>query len=342
VPSSAQERLAALGITTLQELRDVWIYGNRQLLVDYLGDSPVRFAAFRPEGGFAHGRRAGGAARGPGDVVNLLAAGNPPPLVKMPTGLGLTAAQRQRRAESPSPVATRTDGRGKTVVSKVRRFPPVRDQGHRGTCVAFAVVAYLEYHLYDASSKTKHHSEQFVFWACKQLDGEPNKDHTYLEPAREVLASQGACLAKTWKYKPYPTATVDQGPPPVRAVAEARSYTWKETRDLSDNMVDGLRASLDQCKPVVLGLYTFPSWFLPAVRESGDIIMPVPGEAPDEGHAVCVVGYELNGRVPGGGAFLFRNSWGRAWPQRPREPSLAGYGTLPFEYVRLYGLVAFG
>jgi len=53
--------------------------------------------------------------------VNLLAAANPPPLVRMSTGLGLTAAQRQRRAESTSPVA-KTEERGKIVVSKVKRF----------------------------------------------------------------------------------------------------------------------------------------------------------------------------------------------------------------------------
>src|SRR5438093_1278826 len=81
-----------------------------------------------------------------------------------------------------------------------KHFPAVRDQGHRGTCVAFASVAYLEYHLYDASPKTKHHSEQFVFWACKQTDGQPDEDGTHLNIARDVLKTEGACLAKIWPY----------------------------------------------------------------------------------------------------------------------------------------------
>ncbi|MFO1349869.1 MAG: hypothetical protein U1F68_03995 [Gammaproteobacteria bacterium] len=40
VPTPAAQRLAGLGVTTLNELRDAWVYGDRAALVDYLGDSP--------------------------------------------------------------------------------------------------------------------------------------------------------------------------------------------------------------------------------------------------------------------------------------------------------------
>ena len=48
MPAEAVRRLGALGITTLEELRDTWTYGNPQLLTDYLGESPVRFTMVRP------------------------------------------------------------------------------------------------------------------------------------------------------------------------------------------------------------------------------------------------------------------------------------------------------
>jgi hypothetical protein len=62
IPASVTQRLAALGVTTVEELRDFWVYGNRQWLVDYLGDSPVRFSAVTPPAGANRGT----AVRGPG------------------------------------------------------------------------------------------------------------------------------------------------------------------------------------------------------------------------------------------------------------------------------------
>src|SRR5262249_43545728 len=272
VPKSALERLGALGITTLQELRDYWWYGNRQLLMDYLGESPVRFAAVPPAGGFTRGEPAGR-----GNLVNVLAEGNPPPLVKHARGLALTAEQRRRSAEAPAPVPlSRARTVGKPKVNLGHRFPAVRDQAHRGTCVAFSSVAYLEYHLYDASPKTKHHSEQFLFWACKQLDGEPQEDGTHLNFAREVMKDQGDCLSKTWAYNPLPAATVAQGPPPKGAGAEARKHIWSDEHDLAPGNLDELRSSLDKGRPVVLGVLTFPNWDYPSVSDTGEITMPLP------------------------------------------------------------------
>jgi hypothetical protein len=336
VPRPAQERLAALGITTLQELRDVWSYGNRQLLMDYLGESPVRFTAVRPAKGLATAK-----AGGPGGLVNVLAAGNPPPLVKHARGLYLTPEHRRRAAQEPARVRlAQARGGAKPKVFLGDRFPAVRDQGHRGTCAAFASVAYLEYHLAHASRRTQHRSEQFVFWACKQVDGKPREDATHLTIAREVLKDRGACLARTWPYNPLPGATVDQGPPPDKAGAEAAAHTWSDARDLALGSMAALQACLDQGKPVVLGVQTFPNWDYPSVSETGEITMPLPRMQPDGGHAICVVGYEERGGVPGGGAFIFRNSWGRKWA-RPHGRFGPGYGTLFFDYVSRYGVEAY-
>ena len=340
MPAEAVRRLEALGLTTLEELRDTWTYGNRQLLTDYLGESPVRFTMVRPS------RRCRGvaAATGPGESINLMAAGTARPLVRHARGLALSPAQLKRRAEAPEPVtlAGRRGGRSSApgAVSLIDRFPAVRDQGQRGTCVAFASMAYLEFHLSGEAAKTPRRSEQFLYWACKEIDDKPNLEGTDLVAARKALKTYGVCLNATWKYQPLPIGpTEGQGPPPPKAVSEAKKTQWSNAKDHAPGDVDALRGQLDQGRPIVLGVLTFPNWDFPSVADTGEINLPLPLSQPDGGHAICLVGYELRPNAPGGGVFLFRNSWGKKWAAGSRHQ--AGYGTLFFEYVRQYALAAY-
>ena len=103
--------------------------------------------------------------------------------------------------------------------------------------------------------------------------------------------------------------------------------------------VERFAGHLDPGRPVVLGVLTFSEWDLPAVADTGEIILPLPLSLPDGGHAICLVGYELRPNAAGGGVFLFRNSWSKSWAARSRYK--AGYGTLFFEYVRQYTVEAY-
>lgn len=178
MPGEAVRRLEALGITTLEELRDTWTYGNRQLLTDYLGESPVRFTMVRPSAALTRGA----ASSGPGNSVNLLGSGPVRPLVRHARGLALSSTQVKRRAEAPEPVALGgsrgAKSAGTKVVSLINRFPAVRHQGQRGTCVAFASMAYLEFHLANGSARNPRRSEQFFYWACKAVEGTTNEGTT--------------------------------------------------------------------------------------------------------------------------------------------------------------------
>jgi len=51
------------------------------------------------------------------------------------------------------------------------------------------------------------------------------------------------------------------------------------------------------------------------------------------GHAMLIVGYEDDASIPGGGAFIVRNSWGGEWGD-------GGYGRLPYAYVELFATSA--
>jgi C1A family cysteine protease len=97
--------------------------------------------------------------------------------------------------------------------------------------------------------------------------------------------------------------------------------------------IDGLCNRLDAKEPIVFSVRTFRNWDFQVVHETGEIAMPLPGSTPDGGHAIVLVGYELNPISPGGGAFIFRNSWGKDWG-RMRGRHGGGYGTLFFDYVR--------
>jgi len=138
IPAEAATRLAALGITTLEELRDHWTYGNRERIIDYLGESPLRFVSASPERFLA----TRGAAGSPSNVVNLLDTGRARPLVKRSRGVLLSLAERQSKATGvetpPSLLASRRPTASTKSVSLVAKFPAVRNQQDRGTCVAFS------------------------------------------------------------------------------------------------------------------------------------------------------------------------------------------------------------
>ncbi len=340
MPAGAVRKLEALGITTLEELRDTWTYGNRQLLTDYLGESPVRFVMDRPSPSLTRGA----AARGPGESINLRAAGPVRPLVRHARGLAISTAQIKRRAEAPPGIALggRRGGRPEArLVSLIDKFPAVRDQGQRGTCVAFASVAFLEFHLSGRSAKTKRRSEQFLYWACKEVDGMPTQDGTTLAAARKAMKTYGVCLNATWKYEGRPIGpTEGQGPPPDKAVAEAKQTRWSDAAEQSPTSeVDAIRSHLDKGRPVVVGVLTYSNWDFPVVADTGEIGLPLPLSQPDGGHAICLIGYESKPDAPGGGIFLFRNSWSKSWAAHSRYR--AGYGTLFFEYVRQYAVEAY-
>lgn len=341
VPSGALDRLAAIGITTLAELRDHWEYGNRQLIVEYLGESPLRLVSAAPARMLA--TRGGVGAAGSG-LVNLLDAGRIRPLVKHARGVLLSAAERASVAVAPEAipsVATRRAAAATKTVSLIAQCPPIRNQHERGTCVAFASVGFLEFHLNaDGTGAAKRFSEQFVYWGCKNDDDMENTEGTFVSTARQVLKKRGSCLGKTWKYNPLPIpGNESQGPPPGGAKAEAKQFVFSAKAVAARNP-DRIREQLDAGKPVVLSVKTFPSWDYPTTNDTGEITMPIPGEKSDGGHAICVVGYELNSRFPGGGAFIIRNSWGTAWA-KPSGRFQPGYGTLFFEYIKKYGLEAY-
>lgn len=227
-------------------------------------------------------------------------------------------------------------------VNWINQMSPIRDQGSRGTCVAHAALAVVE-HYAGTQNRYQDMSEQFLYWNCKQNDGQPNSEGTYLGVAMPLLERDGCCLEPTWPYNANPLpGNESQGPPPSGAQAQALQYTISPIHQLAPTSVPNLKNELGRQRCVAFDIPVFNSWYQSSeVVRTGQITMPVPGEQAVGGHAMCLVGYAdlTEDESPGGGRFLLRNSWGAAWAyQSSYQP---GYGTIPYAYIDQYAQEAY-
>lgn len=229
---------------------------------------------------------------------------------------------------------------GPQSVNLIPHMPAIRDQGNRGTCVAHAALACYEHTLGAAQDL----AEQFLYWDCKQHDGVPNQEGTWLGVAMPLLVRDGCCPEATWPYNPHPVVgNESQAPPPGGAQLAALAFRPPSIKPLSATSVRDIRAELFNNRCVAFSIPVFNSWYQNlAVRLTGDITMPIPGEVRVGGHAMCIVGMNDQPASPeiGGGRFTIRNSWGTSWASNS-STGVAGYGTLPYAYIAKFGLEAY-
>ncbi|MFQ5859519.1 MAG: C1 family peptidase [Anaerolineae bacterium] len=225
-----------------------------------------------------------------------------------------------------------------SAVNLAERMPAIRHQRNRGTCVAHACVAVQEFLQGEASTESDL-SEQFVYWACKERDDYPGGG-TWIKYGMAVLEELGVCVEQVWPYNPDPIeGNEGQGPPPDEAQADAALRRVKESSSVEPRWTTALRQVLAEGKPVAFAVPVYRYWVTEPVRSSGDIRMPLPHDHRLGGHAMCMVGYEDDPNVPGGGFFLIRNSWGTDWAKDSKMA--AGYARLPYEYMTRFGRSAY-
>lgn len=234
---------------------------------------------------------------------------------------------------------------GPTSVSLIGEMPPIRDQGRRGTCVAFATAAVIDHYFRRVRQNDLDFSEQFLYWDCKQNDGHPNDSGTWVALAMSLDERDGICSDVTWPYNPNPiSGNEGQGPPPATAQGEASDYRVTPIHNLPPTSVQDLRNELLSGRCVAFSIPVFNSWYLNNdITRTGDIVLPIPGEqALDSGHAMCIVGFQDLADEPalGSGRFILRNSWGAYWATES-SMGTAGYGTIPYAYIARYGQEAF-
>ena len=219
-------------------------------------------------------------------------------------------------------------------VSLVSKMSPIRDQGNRGTCVAFCLTAIHEY----ATHPKPDFSERDLYYLAKQVDGKPSECGTHQSAASKALKNSGQCLETVWPYNPSAACNA-HGTPPGTAAADASQHKIS-LAPVNPHDIVGIKTALSKGRPVGVSIPVYNSWYQsPTTDRTGRITMPFPGEQDVGGHCMCVVGYQDDTastvtETPGGGYFILRNSWSTHWGRQCQYG--AGYGTIPYAYIAAY------
>lgn len=210
---------------------------------------------------------------------------------------------------------------------------PIRDQGLRGSCTAFAVSGILEYMIYRAFGERFDASEIFLYNATKHLLGWEGDSGAYLRSTMKALRVFGVSPEDLWEYD---EVEIDQDPNPY-AISAARNYNdinyFRHDADESLNPIChafSIKKYLAAGIPSALGFYGYSDFN--EGNNPGEIPIPNPEASVRWAHAVGVFGYDDEKEIyhptigkTTQGAFIIRNSWGTDWGQD-------GYGWMPYEY----------
>jgi Papain family cysteine protease len=223
---------------------------------------------------------------------------------------------------------------------------PVKDQGPRGTCSIFATTFLIEYQAARAQRPNGSDlSEEYLNWAKNQanrtdFDGGKFSDIIRGYEAFGMVAASD--MPDMGTFDPKHPAT------PQRAtIAAGKAFPrfrfafikeWNNQNGMSDKELDAAKAALRSGRPVATGIWwlnhfeTVMVQRVPLLKEypRGANKSSDPAKNPMfDGHSIDLVGYHEGAEFPGGGYFVFRNSFG------PRFGH-SGYGFVSFDYMHNY------
>jgi hypothetical protein len=179
------------------------------------------------------------------------------------------------------------------------QFGPVRDQGARPTCLAFAAS--------DTHGGLRAGwdplSCEFAFFHAQRRAGRSSSQGAVLPAILDVLKNEGQPIEASWPYLQVVPADPALWKPPT---AVGPCFGRNGISSGSDLL--GVRSALALSRPIVMLTMLSSSFFMP----TDGVVDPQSGEQPEpsQRHAVIAVGY---GEVDSMPAILVRNSWGASW-----------------------------
>lgn len=194
---------------------------------------------------------------------------------------------------------------------------PVEDQLHLGSCIGQAIVGAYEL-LLKRQDPTKFVdlSRLFVYYNARLIEGVEDEDvGAYVRDGIKAVQKYGICSESVWPYNIGNFAIT----PSVSSYNDAKTRNIKNYYRLLG--ITDILDALNNNWPVVVGMNVFMQF---EDLSSGECILKLPGpeESPIGGHAMCLVGYDLQRQL-----VLARNSFGADW-------CMGGYCWIPFDYVK--------
>jgi hypothetical protein len=222
----------------------------------------------------------------------------------------------------------------------------VKDQGNRGTCSVFATTFLIEYQAARAQKANGVDlSEEYLNWAKNQanktdVDGGKFSDIIRGYQAFGMVAQSD--MPDQASFNPKHSAT-----PQRSTIATGKGFLrfhfvfikeWNNQNGMSDKELEAIKAALRSGRPVATGIWWL-NHFETVMVSQVPLLKEYPRSANKnsnaaknpmfDGHSIDLVGYHEGSEFPGGGYFVFRNSFG------PRFGH-GGYGFVSFDYMRNY------
>ncbi len=243
-----------------------------------------------------------------------------------PTGVLLRAPEgkKKRGAKPPSSADLR------------KWCSPVEDQGQLGSCTANAGAGVIEY--YERKSFGRHvdASRLFLYKVTRNLMKMKGDTGAYLRTTIGAMVIFGVPPEEYWPYTDNAKGFDDEPPAFCYSFAQNYKTLMYYRHDPSsarpETVVERLKTYLAAGHPAMFGFSVYSS--IEQAGQTGEIPFPSTRDRMEGGHAVVAVGYDDKREIrnkyadtPTVGALLIRNSWGKDWGE-------AGYGWLPYEYVK--------
>ena len=197
------------------------------------------------------------------------------------------------------------------------------DQGNIGSCTANSVCASIRIHAKNIVDP----SRLFLYYQAREKENSLDKEGAYIDDVYNTLKELGVCNESTWPY----IIGNENIKPNSQAYTEAkniRTSSWGNVSPLP-SIVDGIKQTIYNNKPVVLGIRVYQSFESDDVAKTG--IVPVPDTGKEKlygGHAIIAVGFDDSK-----GALLLMNSWGPHWGTNHPTTTTKGFCYLPYAFV---------
>ncbi len=229
----------------------------------------------------------------------------------------VSALTRPALAQPASSAAQSTPASPSTPAASIDLRPVFRNwqltpraQGPRGTCSVFAVTQAIEYAAATARREGVRLSPEFLNWASNDATALA-QDGGFFSDLWKGFESHGICPERSLAYASIfdpdirPSAQVLGEAEDLRSAGLALHWikTWDINTGLSEQHMEEIKAALRRQWPVCAGL----RWPKRPVWNQHVLAVPAPADVFD-GHSVLFVGYTDDPALPGGGAFMLRDS----------------------------------